>query len=890
MTAEQPVPIRLLVVEDDPADAELILAALDRAGVPVRAETVDGLEDVRRRLDSGGLDVIVADYRLRGWRGTDVLGMVRERALEIPVILVTGSLGEEFADVCIREGAADFVLKHRLGRLPTAVRRASELKRARAERAAALEHARMLSVAIDQSPAAVFITDTMGRIEYVNRRFTEITGYTREEAEGQNPRLLRSGKTPADVYERLWSTVREGRPWRAEMLNRRKSGELYWSHVSISPVRDRDGVVQRFVAVHEDVSERRWAEQAIREREERLRQIAENIREVFWVVAADYSEMLYISPAYEEIWGRSCRSLYEDPSSFMDAIHPDDRPRVIGSITQVRSGEDAGGVEFRVIQPGGAERWVRAHTAAVLDEQGEVYRISGVALDITQRQEAEERLRESEQRFRRLTDASFDVIVVSSEGIIREVNRGFARTLGYAPEEVIGRPILDIVAEESREEVRRRVESEIEGSYEATLLHESGRRLLMEITAKSHAVQGRPGRITALRDVTERRALEAQLRQAQKLEAVGRLAGGVAHDFNNVLTVILSEIQLLQRQEAPKAEAVAQAHQEIELAAKRAAGLTRQLLTFSRRDVVQPEVLDPLEVLGALRGMLRRVIGEDLSLEVVVGDEVGDIRMDRGHLEQVIVNLVVNARDAMPQGGELRIEVQNVTIDDAHADRHPEARPGRYVMIAVSDTGTGMSPAVREKLFEPFFTTKPTGKGTGLGLATSYGIVSEQGGHFGVYSEEGVGTTMRVYLPISTEGRAAEASAGAQEEPAAPMNGSVLVVEDDPGVRRSAVRALERLGCTVVAAAGPQEALELLEAGELRPDLVFTDVVMPEMTGGELAARIQELMPDAKVLFTTGYTSDMAFRHQLLDEQAEVLTKPYTLGDLAKKVRAILSA
>ncbi len=300
-------------------------------------------------------------------------------------------------------------------------------------------------------------------------------------------------------------------------------------------------------------------------------------------------------------------------------------------------------------------------------------------------------------------------------------------------------------------------------------------------------------------------------------------------------------------------------------------------------------MLDPAEALDGLRGMLRRVIGEDVVLELVRRGGVGSVRMDRGHLEQVIVNLAVNARDAMPEGGLLRIEVGNVELDDAYAEAHAEAHPGRYVMIAVSDNGHGMSPKVRERLFEPFFTTKAAGKGTGLGLATSYGIMKESGGHLGVYSEVGVGTTMKVYLPLVDEAPVDDRPLEGVPKDEGAVAGTVLVVEDDEGVRRSAVKALERLGCVVLAASSSLEALELIESSDRPPDLVFTDVVMPGLTGPDLAARLKELHPDVKVLFTTGYTSDMAFRYQVLEGDAEVLTKPYTPDDLARKVRSALA-
>jgi signal transduction histidine kinase len=455
----------------------------------------------------------------------------------------------------------------------------------------------------------------------------------------------------------------------------------------------------------------------------------------------------------------------------------------------------------------------------------------------------------------------------------------------------VGRSPLDFVAVESRPEVERRISEGIDGTYELVLLRKDGRRALCEATGKAHLVDGRQGRVTALRDVTETRELEAQLRQAQKLDAVGQLAGGLAHDFNNVLTVILTEAQLLGlSEEAGRNDELADSLHEIEIAGKRAAALTRQLLTFARRDVVELEIVDPREVAEGLSKMLSRLIGEDVRMDVSFEESVGSVRIDRGQLEQVIVNLVVNARDAMPEGGDVSIEITGVVLDEEYARTHGDCTPGHYVLIAVSDTGVGMSPEVRERLFEPFFTTKPVGKGTGLGLATSYGIVNDRGGHIGVYSEVGVGTTMKVYLPVVEEAPVSDRQA--PQEPAAhvPSTGTVLVVEDDDAVRRNAVRALKLMGYRVLSASNGSAALAALEDEGGRVDLLFTDVVMPGMSGPDLVSKVKELSPLLKVLYTTGYTADMALRHRLLDQFDSVLPKPYTPEGLSRKVRELLGA
>jgi CheY-like chemotaxis protein len=363
----------------------------------------------------------------------------------------------------------------------------------------------------------------------------------------------------------------------------------------------------------------------------------------------------------------------------------------------------------------------------------------------------------------------------------------------------------------------------------------------------------------------------------------------VAHDFNNVLTVILTEVQLLRLSEdVATNEAVAEALHEIEVAGKRAAGLTRQLLTFSRRDVISLEVLEPSVVMEGLERMLVRLIGEDVQFDLSVADAVGAVRMDRGQLEQVVVNLVVNARDAMPNGGALSIEVSEVVLDEEYARTQAACEPGRYVLIAVSDTGHGMPAEVRERLFEPFYTTKPVGQGTGLGLATSYGIVRDGDGHINVYSEVGVGTTMKVYLPVATGVPGKDQQADIAPSPSIMGSGTVLVVEDDDAVRRNAVRALERVGYEVLQASNGVAALEILQEDPRTVDLLFTDVVMPRMSGPDLVAKAQELIPHIRVLYATGYTADMALRHRLVGRMDEVLPKPYTPDDLYRKVRGVL--
>jgi two-component system, cell cycle sensor histidine kinase and response regulator CckA len=415
----------------------------------------------------------------------------------------------------------------------------------------------------------------------------------------------------------------------------------------------------------------------------------------------------------------------------------------------------------------------------------------------------------------------------------------------------------------------------------------NGAVIAVETVGMPFTLDGQQAVLTIIRDVSERKRLEDHVRQAQRMEAVGQLAGGIAHDFNNLLTVITSYSAMLLAEQSTTPDVRADL-EEIKSAADRAAALTRQLLAFSRRQLLQPRVLDVNELALNLEKMLRRLLREDIELVTALDPALGLVHADPGQLEQVIVNLAVNARDAMPDGGRLTIETANVTLDESFGPL-PEGGAGDHVMLAVSDTGHGMTEAVKAHIFEPFFTTKETGKGTGLGLSTVYGIVQQSGGSVWVYSEPGQGTTFKIYLPLAVAARTKRDSPPPRL-PVSVGSETILLVEDEERVRRAARRILEGSGYTVLEAATGAEAVRLCETHPTPIGLVLTDMVMPEMGGRELSAHVVRLRPEAKILFMSGYTEDVALHHDVLAPGAMFLDKPFTPVSLTQKVREALAA
>ena len=519
--------------------------------------------------------------------------------------------------------------------------------------------------------------------------------------------------------------------------------------------------------------------------------------------------------------------------------------------------------------------------------------------DITQLKHTEQALQESEERFRRLFDeAPVGYHECDIEGHITAVNRTELDMLSYTAEEMIGRHVWEFIVEGvSQEAFKAKIAGTLKPgqAFERTYRRKDGG--LLPVLIEDRLLLDSEGRVNGLRstiqDITERKkvekekaTLEEQLRQSQKMEAIGQLTGGIAHDFNNLLTIIKGNSQL-SIADLKEGDPLRGNIEEIKDAADKAADLTRQLLAFSRRQILEMKVLDLNIILRNVDKMLRRVIGEDIELVTVLAEDLGRVKTDPGQIEQVIMNLVVNAKDAMPRGGKLTIETANVELDESYARNHVAVTPGRYVMVSVSDTGVGMIPEVKERVFEPFFTTKERGRGTGLGLSTVYGIVKQSGGNIWVYSEPKKGTTFKIYLPRVDE-PLEELMERVESKELPRGDETILVVEDDDEVRKLAVRILRRQGYTVLEGSHGDEAYNICEQHGGPIHLLLTDVVMPQMSGRELAERMASIRPEIKVLYMSGYTDNAIAYHGILEKGINYIQKPFTVDGLARKVREVI--
>jgi PAS domain S-box-containing protein len=628
--------------------------------------------------------------------------------------------------------------------------------------------------------------------------------------------------------------------------------------------------------------------------EDLFRIAAENVREAIFVWDGEGREVLYASPASEAIWGAE-GLLHEGPRGWIETVHADDRERIGAAFSRISaSGFDE---EYRIVRPDGVVRWIRHRAFPLVGAAGSVDCIVCVTDDVTQKKRADAAVRKIEQKYQRLMESlqhDYFLYTHDTDGVFTYVSPSVTAVLGYTQDEFLRHHHDYETDNPINRETARQTALSIQGirqpAYEAEVHHKNG--TVRRLSVREVPVFDDAGRVAAVDglalDVTEYRQLEEQLVQAQKMEAIGQLAGGIAHDFNNLLTGITG-FCCLALNKLPGDSPLVEDLESIREIADRASGLTKQLLTFSRRQPLESKVLDINQLIEDTGRMLSHLIGAHIELRLAPHRGKLLARVDRGQFEQVLINLVINARDAMPGGGKLTIETESVTLADDYVSRRNVVKPGTYVMMAVTDTGIGMDAERREHAFEPFFTTKEVGQGTGLGLSTVYGIVKQHDGYVWVYSEPGQGTTFKIYFPQAREAEATAELPLVVDE-ARPGSETILVIEDEPMVLRLVRRTLEQQGYRVLSAEDPGEARRIFEREHSSIGLLLSDVVMPGGTGPELCADLTERVPSLKVLFMSGYAELGVRRSGNLDPKAPFISKPFTPELLARKVREVLDA
>ena len=737
----------------------------------------------------------------------------------------------------------------------------------------------------DIAPAILWTTDPDGACTYLSRQWYDLTGQTPGEGLGQGwlePVHPDDRAPSAEVF----AEANERRaPFTLDYRLRRADGSYAWAIDAGQPRFSDSGDFLGYVGSVLDITERKHAEEALRGSERHFRALIEKGADLIAVLGPD-GKARYVSPSFERVLGHRPGELHGRET--LRLLHPQDLP---DALTALRRLMEAPGrtvsLEMRVRHADASWRTLQANAVNRLEDPA----VDGVvvnARDVTEQRRAEERLL-------RVTGTSpavlYTLVPAGTATRASWVSSNIAGIMGHSVEDAISPGWwVENLHPDDRDAALQAMEGLFRTgslSHEYRFRHGNGE--YRWIRDQLRLIRGAEGNAVEIvgswMDATEHRALQDQVHEAQKMEAIGRLAGGIAHDFNNVLTAVAGFAQMI-LEDLDESDPHWRDAEEIVRSSERGAALVRQLLAFSRRQVVQPEVVDPNAVVEGMESMLRRLIGGTVTLVTELDPAVGAVRADPGQLEQVLLNLVLNARDAMPESGCVTISTAPRELGPDRGDEDPDLAPGPWVALSVSDTGQGMDEEIQRKIFEPFFTTKEKEQGTGLGLSIVYGIVRQGGGHVRVSSEPGRGSTFEVYLPrVDVEPAAPQAPRSA----AAPASSeTVLLVEDESSVRRFARRVLERRGYHVLEAADGDEALRVFESEEAGIDVLVTDVTMPRMSGRVLAERLRERRPDLLVLFMSGYTEDEVVHDGLLGAGTLFLQKPFSPEDLVRKVRAVL--
>lgn len=690
-----------------------------------------------------------------------------------------------------------------------------------------------------------------------------------------------------DLVQQAWARAVGGEPY---VIEHRMviGGKIIWLDVRGEVEFDAQGRPARMVGITQDVTERKRVAQ-------QYAGLVNNIDGIVWEVDLNIGAATFVSGQIERILGYQPGAWLRQKDFWLTHVHPEDRDRVQKFGAEHRRAGTSYDFEYRMIAADDREVWIHDYVSVELNAKREPSLLRGVMVDVTERRRAEAELRRSERRFRLLIENASDLVTaLNAAGVIRFQSPAVVHQLGYQPEEMLHRSAFEFIHPDDHARVTAAIKRALANpglpaSVEYRLRHRDGDWRYLQSVGRSIPHEAEEGfLIVNSRDVTETRKLEEQFRQAQKMEAIGQLAGGVAHDLNNILTVIQMQVDLLKHGD-PLTPLQSESILDIEKVSRRAADLTRQLLMFSRRQAALKQNLDLNHIVTNITKMLQRILGEDVAMQIRPAPHPLPVLADAGMLDQVLLNLAVNARDAMPQGGKLRIETSVTELDEFAAAQHPQARPGKFACLTVSDTGCGIPPEILPRIFEPFFTTKDVGKGTGLGLATVFGILQQHSGWITVTSEAQQGSTFHLYFPL-----VAEASSSHTERFPAELPGgteTILLVEDEESLRVLVRNVLTRLGYRVLEATTGHAALDLWREHQTEIRLLLTDLVMPDgLTGKQLAAELLQQNPKLPVIYCSGYSREIAGSDIPLQEGVNFLSKPFQAGKLAATVRQQLDA
>jgi len=771
---------------------------------------------------------------------------------------------------------------------------AEVMERQRAEATLRQNDERFRQLAASTSDVFWMTTPDMLTTHYVSPAYERVWGRSAESLYAR-PKAWVEAIVPADrerVYATFETLSRDRPEVSVEYRIARPDGTVRWIHDRGFTVRDAAGDVVGHTGVATDVTERKQVETALERQQAELRALFDLLPVMIWFKDTE-NRIRRVNKAVADAAGLTVEEIEGRPSV---EIYPKDAAKYhADDLEVIRSGASKLGIVETVRGPGGESLWVQTDKVPYRDRDGSVIGVVVVAQDITARRRAEESLRllgsavEQSNESILITDSVLDL----PGPRILFANPAFMRMTGYAPSEVLGKTPRMLQGPHTDRSVLRRLRHDLERGHvfqgESINYRKDGTEYPLEWQVAPIRDEG--GTITHFvatqRDITERKRLEAQVMQSQRLETVGKLAGGIAHEFNSILTAIMGQSELMVR-DLPAGSALLTSATQIREAAERASVLTRQLLAFGRKQILQPVALDLNTLLTRMEPVLLHLMGPSVDVRVFPAVGLKAVRADVGQIEQVIVNIAMNAADVMPNGGKLTLETANVTLDEDYVRRVPELRAGAYVMLAITDTGPGMREDVRARVFEPFFSTKGIGQGSGLGLSTCYGIIKQSGGQLSVYSEVARGAVFKIYLPQFVD--PPEASLGPRDLSDLPRGSeTILLVEDDPALREMAATLLRRLGYTVFVAANGVEALSVRNQRDVgHVDLLFTDVVMPHMSGKELATRVRSLSPQTRSLFTSAYTESAIVHQGVLDAGVNLLQKPFTPSMLARRIREML--